>query len=237
VEIEGKMVLTFSVEQQESAGDDTVSHQSGSGPQGKVKQLFATHGYRHQESYKNHDAPVDLLLHRQSCPGIRQEWITAQKGASIFRCPGGTLRDLSSLRYRKFDDGPLHSGKADGADENSLCRQVPHRFASLHGFFVWPGVCGWTLDFKAGRNARKHSKRVLARQAEIDAEPERTGEKYGKAKTMTTRVCTGKILVFGRSITKGQENGKPREWKSVKLEAYVHSNGTSFNFTDGYDPD
>jgi pimeloyl-ACP methyl ester carboxylesterase len=56
VEIEGKMVLTFSVEQQESAGDDTVSNQSGSGPQGKVKQLFATHGYRHQESYKNHDA-------------------------------------------------------------------------------------------------------------------------------------------------------------------------------------
>jgi pimeloyl-ACP methyl ester carboxylesterase len=56
VEIEGKMVLTFSVEQQESPGDDTVSNQSGSGPQGKVRQLFATHGYRHQESYKNHDA-------------------------------------------------------------------------------------------------------------------------------------------------------------------------------------
>jgi pimeloyl-ACP methyl ester carboxylesterase len=55
VEIEGKMVLTFSVEKQESAGDDTVSDQSGSGPQGKVRQLFATHGYRHQESYKNHD--------------------------------------------------------------------------------------------------------------------------------------------------------------------------------------
>lgn len=55
VAIEDKMVLTFSVEQQESAGDDTVSHQSGAGPHGKIKQLFATHGYRHQESYKHHD--------------------------------------------------------------------------------------------------------------------------------------------------------------------------------------
>jgi pimeloyl-ACP methyl ester carboxylesterase len=56
VELEGKRVLTFSIDKQESAGDDTVSQQSGAGPSGKVKQLFATHGYRHQESYKNHDA-------------------------------------------------------------------------------------------------------------------------------------------------------------------------------------
>jgi pimeloyl-ACP methyl ester carboxylesterase len=55
VEIEGKTVLTFSVEQQDSAGDDTVSHRSGIGPSGKVKQLFATRGYRHQESYKHYD--------------------------------------------------------------------------------------------------------------------------------------------------------------------------------------
>jgi hypothetical protein len=34
------------------------------------------------------------------------------------------------------------------------------------------------------------------------------------------------------------ENGKPREWKSVKLEAYVHSKDTSFNFiASGYDPE
>ena len=56
VEIEGKMVLTFSVEQQESTGDDTVSDLSGAGPKGKVKALFATRGYRHQESYKHHDS-------------------------------------------------------------------------------------------------------------------------------------------------------------------------------------
>jgi pimeloyl-ACP methyl ester carboxylesterase len=59
VALEGKRVLTFSVEAQEAAGDDTVSFQSGAGPAGKVKQLFATHGYRHQESYKHHDT---LLL-------------------------------------------------------------------------------------------------------------------------------------------------------------------------------
>jgi hypothetical protein len=49
---------------------------------------------------------------------------------------------------------------------------------------------------------------------------------------------TGKIFMFGRSITKGLEHGKPMEWKSVKLEAYVHAKGKSFNFrTDGYDPE
>jgi hypothetical protein len=55
VALEGKFVLNFSVEAQEAAGDDTVSFQSGAGPSGKVKQLFATHGYRHQESYRHHD--------------------------------------------------------------------------------------------------------------------------------------------------------------------------------------
>jgi pimeloyl-ACP methyl ester carboxylesterase len=59
VEIEGRTALLFSVEQQESAGDDTVSLHSGAGPTSKVKQLFATRGYRHQESYKHHDT---LLL-------------------------------------------------------------------------------------------------------------------------------------------------------------------------------
>jgi hypothetical protein len=48
-------VLLFSVEQQDSAGDDTVSQQSAAAPGSKVKQLFATRGYRHQESYKHHD--------------------------------------------------------------------------------------------------------------------------------------------------------------------------------------
>ena len=56
VEVEGKFTLTFSVARQESAGDDTVAHQSGSGPGSKIRQLFATRGYGHQESYKRRDA-------------------------------------------------------------------------------------------------------------------------------------------------------------------------------------
>jgi hypothetical protein len=70
VAIEDRIVLTFAVEQQESAGDDTVSQQSGAGPSGKVRQLFATHGYRHQESYKNHDT---ILLTCYCIAKIAQE--------------------------------------------------------------------------------------------------------------------------------------------------------------------
>jgi pimeloyl-ACP methyl ester carboxylesterase len=55
VKVENKMTLAFSVEPQESAGDDTVSQDSGAAPNGKIKQLFATRGYRHQESYKHRD--------------------------------------------------------------------------------------------------------------------------------------------------------------------------------------
>ncbi|WP_230029010.1 triacylglycerol lipase [Massilia sp. Bi118] len=55
VKIEDRITLSFSVEPQESAGDDTVSQQSGAAPNGKIKQLFATQGYRHQESYKHRD--------------------------------------------------------------------------------------------------------------------------------------------------------------------------------------
>lgn len=56
VEIEGKAILAFSVARQDSVGDDTVSQGSGAGPGGKVRQLFATRGYRHQESFKGHDS-------------------------------------------------------------------------------------------------------------------------------------------------------------------------------------
>jgi hypothetical protein len=81
--------------------------------------------------------------------------------------------------------------------------------------------------------------RVLARQAAIDAEPNELGQKnVEKVEEYDNNGFTGKILVFGRNITKGLEHGKPVEWKSVKLEAYVHANGTSFNFkADGYKPE
>jgi hypothetical protein len=82
-------------------------------------------------------------------------------------------------------------------------------------------------------------KRVLARQAEIVAEPNEPGRKnLEKLEEYDDHGFTGKILVFGRNTTTGQEHGKAREWKSVKLEAHVHSNGTSFTFkADGYDPE
>lgn len=81
--------------------------------------------------------------------------------------------------------------------------------------------------------------RVLARQTEIEGERNELGQKnLERLDQYNDNGFVGKILVFGRSITKGQENGRPVEWRSVKLEAYVHSNGKSFNFkADGYDPE
>jgi hypothetical protein len=81
--------------------------------------------------------------------------------------------------------------------------------------------------------------RVLARQAEIEATRNDLGQKnLEKSEEYDHHGFAGKILVFGRNITKGQEHGKPVEWTSVKLEAYVHANGTSFNFkADGYKPE
>jgi pimeloyl-ACP methyl ester carboxylesterase len=70
VEVEGKFVMTFAVEPQESMGDDTVPHQSASGPSGKIKQLFATRGYKHQESYQKFDT---LLLTRYCIVKLAQE--------------------------------------------------------------------------------------------------------------------------------------------------------------------
>lgn len=51
--VEGKTELRFAPDQQDARGDGTVPHQSGAGPTGKVKQVFATEGYDHQGSYNN----------------------------------------------------------------------------------------------------------------------------------------------------------------------------------------
>jgi hypothetical protein len=51
--VEGKTELRFSPDQQDTRGDGTVPHQSGAGPAGKVKQVFATEGYDHQGSYNS----------------------------------------------------------------------------------------------------------------------------------------------------------------------------------------
>jgi pimeloyl-ACP methyl ester carboxylesterase len=55
VRVEGKAELLFKVEEQDARGDGTVPYQSGTGPNGKVKQVFATRGYDHQKSFKNQD--------------------------------------------------------------------------------------------------------------------------------------------------------------------------------------
>ncbi|MDB5748357.1 MAG: hypothetical protein JWP72_3205 [Massilia sp.] len=51
--VDGKTELRFAPDQQDTRGDGTVPHQSGAGPAGKVKQVFATEGYDHQGSYNN----------------------------------------------------------------------------------------------------------------------------------------------------------------------------------------
>ena len=53
--VEEKVELHFSADIQDARGDGTVPYQSGGGPAGMVKQLFATQGYEHQESYKDED--------------------------------------------------------------------------------------------------------------------------------------------------------------------------------------
>ncbi|WP_020652095.1 esterase/lipase family protein [Massilia niastensis] len=51
----GKTELHFRPEPQDAHGDGTVPHQSGAGPAGKVKQLFAARGVDHQNAYKHED--------------------------------------------------------------------------------------------------------------------------------------------------------------------------------------
>ncbi len=53
--VEEKTELRFAPEIQDTPGDGTVPHQSGAGPSGRVKQVFATKGYGHQEAYNNSD--------------------------------------------------------------------------------------------------------------------------------------------------------------------------------------
>lgn len=53
--VEGKTELRFEPEEQDTQGDGTVPRQSGAGPAGKIKQLFETRGYSHQESFKGED--------------------------------------------------------------------------------------------------------------------------------------------------------------------------------------
>jgi hypothetical protein len=58
VKVDGKATWHFAPAQQDERGDDTVPQQSGSGPAGKVRQLFATRGFGHKGSFKS----ADMLL-------------------------------------------------------------------------------------------------------------------------------------------------------------------------------
>lgn len=70
VEIEGRRVLTFAIEPQEARGDDTIARGSAEIPNDKVRQVFPTRGYRHQESYLH---PDTLLLTRYCVVKLVQE--------------------------------------------------------------------------------------------------------------------------------------------------------------------
>ena len=59
--VEGNTELYFAPELQEARGDGTVPHHSGSGPAGKVKQVFPTNGYDHQDSFKSEDMLILTL--------------------------------------------------------------------------------------------------------------------------------------------------------------------------------
>jgi pimeloyl-ACP methyl ester carboxylesterase len=61
VRIEDRTELQFVPARQDTAGDGTVSHQSGAGPRDKVSQLFDIRGFDHQGAF-NSDA-VLLLTH------------------------------------------------------------------------------------------------------------------------------------------------------------------------------
>jgi pimeloyl-ACP methyl ester carboxylesterase len=61
VQMEGAAELLFELEEQDTRGDGTVPYQSGKGPSGKVKQVFATQGFDHQGSY-NHPDMLMLTL-------------------------------------------------------------------------------------------------------------------------------------------------------------------------------
>lgn len=70
VEVEKALRLKFSIWPQDAHGDETVPVQSGSGPQQYARQIFATSGFRHQDSFQNDDM---LLLTRHLIVKIVQD--------------------------------------------------------------------------------------------------------------------------------------------------------------------
>jgi hypothetical protein len=59
VRVENRADLNFVPAQQDVAGDGTVPHQSGRGPDGKIRQLFEIRGFDHQSAFN--DESISLL--------------------------------------------------------------------------------------------------------------------------------------------------------------------------------
>jgi hypothetical protein len=81
-------------------------------------------------------------------------------------------------------------------------------------------------------------RRVAARQSFIEAQPNelrrKNLESVGK---VDVNGFVGKMFIFGRNSSYTMELGKRNVWENVIVEAYVHSEGISFDFiSDGYDP-
>jgi hypothetical protein len=62
VKVEGRTALEFVPARQDIGGDGTVPPQSGSGPRGKIRQLFEVRGLDHQEAFNN-EAVLLLTKH------------------------------------------------------------------------------------------------------------------------------------------------------------------------------
>lgn len=107
--------------------------------------------------------------------------------------------------------------------------------ARIHGF----GIS--TME----ESAAAFADRLAAREAEIEAKPDRFGgnKNMESAKEVTTDSgLSGKIFVHSRYLTKGTANkGLEIEHyisEGVALEGHVHGDGISFDITtDDYDPD
>jgi hypothetical protein len=109
-----------------------------------------------------------------------------------------------------------------------LAADFSYSHTFIHGF--------WLSSFS--ETAEAFLARVAAREAEINAEPNELGRKnMEKVEDVQINGFTGKIFTFGRSSVRGLEDGKDVYYVNVALQAFVHSNGTTFAFkTDAYHP-
>ncbi|MDN4035489.1 T6SS immunity protein Tli4 family protein [Massilia sp. YIM B02443] len=107
--------------------------------------------------------------------------------------------------------------------------KVTYRSVFLNGF--------WISNRRESESA--FHARVAQREAQINAEQNTSGlASMEKVSTVDTNGFTGKTFIFGRKFGYYFEGPLRVDYSNVAAEAYVHSQGISFNIiTDGYDPD